>query len=72
MIENDIYRKERIRLALAIISGRYSSLADFPDYQLDLIGYDPYNFSYYGEPSIDEIKEKAEEIIADAIFEEKE
>ena len=61
---------KRLRMALAIVSGRYKTLA-YTD-QWDLMGFDPYKFSYYGKPSRDELKQKAEEIIAAFILEGKE
>lgn len=59
--------KKQLRLALAIVSGRYE--APVHTDQWDLMGYDPYKFSYYGKPSRDELKQKAEEIIATSILE---
>lgn len=56
----------RLRLAIAIVSGRKTSF-DSEDY-LDL-GYDPYRFGYYGTPSLDDVKEKAESILYNAIME---
>lgn len=54
----------RLRLALAIISGRKTELSsdDYSD-----LGYDVYKFGYYGTPTLAEVKEKAEDIVFDAI-----
>lgn len=57
---------DRIRLALSILSGRVTEL-DYSQY--DLLGYDSYKFGYYGKPSLDELKGKAEEIILYALIE---
>ncbi len=56
----------RLRLAIAIVSGRKTSF-DSEDY-INL-GYDPYRFGYYGTPSPDDVKEKAESILYNAIME---
>lgn len=53
--------KRKLRLALAIISGRRSS-SDFVD-EWELMGYDPYKFSTYGTPSTDEAKQWAEDCV---------
>jgi len=66
-MQTDPSNKEKLHLALAIISGRHKTLVS--DSQWYLLGYNPYQFSYYGKPSLDEIKQKAEEIIIDAILE---
>lgn len=58
--------KERLRLALGILSGRVDwTLLSNEDYEK--LGYDTYKFSYYGKPEEYYLKLKAEEIIMDAI-----
>lgn len=54
----------RLRLALSILSGRKIELSsdDYTD-----LGYDVYKFGYYGTPTLAEVKEKAEDIVFDAI-----
>jgi len=58
--------KRKLRLSIAIISGRYT-YADLDDKWL-LIGYDPYMFSALGMPNMSEIKQKAEKYIAECII----
>ena len=60
------YRK--LKLCLSIISGRKSY---FDNDDFNILGYDVYKFGYYGEPSIDEIKSDAEDIIIEMILKEK-
>ena len=57
--------RRRLRLALGIISGRIKSLSadDFND-----LGYDSYKFGHYGKPDEDELKQRAEDILIDAIL----
>ena len=57
--------EEKLRLALSILSGRVTDL-DIDDY--GLLGWDTYNFGYYGKPNIDEIKEKCEDVLFTEIF----
>ena len=57
------YRK--LKLCLSIISGRNSY---FDDDDFNTLGYDVYKFGYYGKPSHDEIKSKAEDIIIEMIL----
>ena len=58
--------ERKLRLALSIISGRLTS-SDFYD-EWELMGYDSYKFSAYGEPSMDDVKEWAEGYIAECIL----
>lgn len=57
--------KLKLRLALRIISGRSNLdiLRDCDNDKLVLLGFDPWNFSYYGKPTHNELKERAEDII---------
>lgn len=57
--------RRRAILALGIISGRVVDL-DLDDY--NEIGFDSYKFGYYGKPTFEEIKRKAEGIILDLLF----
>ena len=56
---------KKLKLCLSIISGRNSY---FDSDEFDILGYDVYKFGYYGEPSIDEMKSKAEDIIIEMIL----
>lgn len=59
--------KQKLRLALGIVSGRIST--ENLDYQhYDLLGYDSYKFGYYGKPPRSEVLEKCEDIICAAIL----
>jgi hypothetical protein len=60
----DEHEQRRLRMALGILSGRVLSPNDDT---LEKLGYDPYKFSGYGRPSVDEIRRKAEEIVFAAI-----
>jgi hypothetical protein len=69
-------RDRKLRLALSIVSGRRNAtnstlsthLADnLSNEELDLLGYDPYKFSYYGSPTDGEILEKCEDIVYEMI-----
>ncbi len=60
-------KEQKIYLALGILSGRIdASYLDSDEYKL--LGYDTYKFSYYGRPDEFDIKQKAENIIYDAII----
>lgn len=56
----------QLRLALSIISGR-KQRTGMDDSDWNLLGYDVYKFGYYGTPNNDDIKERAEDIIFDAL-----
>ena len=49
--------KNKIRLALAVISGRKTGFST-DDYKT--LGYDVFKFGYYGQPTLDEVRENAE------------
>lgn len=61
-------QNERIKLrrALTILSGT-KRIEDVCHDDLAELGYDPYKFSYYGKPNAAEIREKAEDIVYQAI-----
>lgn len=61
-----VTKREKIRVAIGIISGKYNK-ENLDQDVWDLLGYDTYRFSYYGSPSDKELKEKAGEILLDAI-----
>ena len=56
--------KDKIALALSIISGRKTEL-DHDEY--GLLGYDSYKFGYYGKPSVDDLKREAESILYECL-----
>ena len=56
----------KIRLALAIISGRINEDNIQVD-EIDLLGYDIYKIGAFGKLKTEQLKEKAEDIIFDAI-----
>ena len=59
--------KDKARLALRIISG--GLVADeLGTLQMELLGYDTCNFYHLGRPTEEQVKIKAEEILLDAIF----
>lgn len=59
--------REKIRLAMAIVSGRYDA-DDMSADDWDTLGYDPYKFGYYGKPDSSDLKERAEDILLEAIL----
>ncbi len=62
------HKKEKLRLALAIISGRQRHKT-LDSHQQSLMGYyDPYKFTTYGKPSEYALKRRAEEIIFNVIL----
>lgn len=52
--------RDKIRLALAVISGRKT---EFSPGDYATLGYDTYKFSYYGAPALDEVRKNAEDIV---------
>ncbi len=58
---------EKLLQALQIISGR-TNADDMGGSDWCEWGYEPYNFSYWGKPSTDDLKRKAEEFIAEMIL----
>jgi len=59
--------RSKVRLALLIMIER-APTSSFGWEEWDMLGFDPYKFSYCGSPSKGELKEKAVEILLDAIF----
>lgn len=58
--------REKIRLALSILSGRFS-IESFGWEEWDTLGFDAYKFGAFGRPGLEDIRSKAEEIILEAI-----
>lgn len=58
--------RSKVRLALLILADRIST-ASFGWQEWDLLGYDSYKFRGLGYPSDGDLKEKAVEIVLDAI-----
>ncbi len=56
--------EKQLRLALSIVSGRKAELG-LDDYEA--LGYNTYSFGDHGNPSSDEVKQRAEEVFLDAI-----
>lgn len=56
----------KIRLALAIISGRINEDNIQLD-EIDLLGYDVYKIAAFGKLRTEQLKEKAEDIIFNAM-----
>lgn len=67
----DDINKEKIRLALAILSGRVMAI-NISNKELGTLGYDHHRFSYYGSPTDLEIKQEAENIIFNALMKKEE
>jgi len=62
--------KSKLRLALAIISGRYTHAELVASWAMwELMGYDPYKFSTFGVPDMDEVRRWAEKYVAERIIE---
>ncbi len=57
--------KKQLRLALGIISGRkdISILMKYRDEEVLLLGYDPTKMGYYGRPTEDDVRQRAEELV---------
>ena len=56
----------KLRLSLKIISGR-KKYEDLDYNHFEILGWDSYKFGYSGKPSENEVKERAEDIVYDAI-----
>jgi len=52
--------REVMRISLGVVSGRIESLTD-DEYRM--LGFDPYKFSYYGYPTLDDVRGICEENI---------
>ena len=61
----DTRERNRLRVALAILA---SNSDDVSNDHLDDLGYDLSKLSYYGRPTIHEVKVKCADIIADIII----
>jgi hypothetical protein len=60
-------KRIRVRMALAILSGRKNADTIMYD-DLEKLGYDSHKFSYYGRPDQAELRERAEDILLEAIL----
>jgi hypothetical protein len=59
--------RSKVRLALLIIIEQ-APTSSFGWEEWDMLGFDPYKFSFFGSPSKGALKEKAVEILLDAIL----
>lgn len=57
--------RDSLFLALGILSGRIVRLTD-DEYRL--LGFDPYKFSRFGSPSLNDVKAICEEIISELLM----
>jgi hypothetical protein len=58
--------QHKVMIALSVISGRFNK-DNISTEDATELGYDTYKFGYYGSPSNDEYREKAESIILGAL-----
>jgi hypothetical protein len=66
MTKGNLMNLDKLRFALGILSGRIEVGDNF---DWDRLGYDPYRFGAFGTPSASDVREKAEDIVYDAIVE---